>query len=94
MTTRPSSLNADERAELERLRRRVAELDAELAEQARRINLIVGATQQRIYWLDRWHIDLNAIMARPGASEVRALARAVRGPIRVLRRLKRRMSAR
>lgn len=88
-TTGP--LTEDERAELERLRRRVVELDAELAEQARRINLLVGTAQHQTYWLERWHVDLNTLMARPAAGRVRATARAVRTPVRVLRRLKRAM---
>ena len=28
--------------------------------------------QERTYWLDRWHLDLNALMRRPGAAELRA----------------------
>jgi hypothetical protein len=84
-------LTTGERAELEALRRRVAELDAELAEQARRTNALIGATQERVYWLDRWHLDLNALMARPGASELRQVVRAVRSVVRLAMRLKRRI---
>jgi hypothetical protein len=84
-------LTAGERAELEALRLRVAELDAERCEQARRVNALVSATQERVYWLDRWQLDLNALMARPGASELRQLVRAVRGVLRVAKRLKRRI---
>jgi hypothetical protein len=84
-------LTADERAELDALRLRVAELDAELLEQARRVNALVSATQERAYWLDRWHLDLNALMARPGASELRSIARLVRTVLRAPRQLKRRI---
>jgi hypothetical protein len=84
-------LTSDERAELEALRRRVAVLEEELHEQARRTNAAIAAAQERAYWLDRWRIDLNAIMARPAAGRVRAAARAVRAPLRVLRRIKRRL---
>ncbi len=51
-------------AELEQLRARVAELEAELVEQAARTERIVAAAQQRTYWLDRWHLDLDALMRR------------------------------
>jgi uncharacterized coiled-coil protein SlyX len=81
-----------ERAELEALRARVAELDAELAEQARRVNALVAATQERVYWLDRWNLDLNALMARRGAAELRGLVRAVRSVLRFAKRLKRRIA--
>ena len=39
----------------------------------------VAAAQERAYWLERWHVDLNALMRSPGAREFRALLRAVRG---------------
>jgi uncharacterized coiled-coil protein SlyX len=91
MTISPSPLTADERAELERLRVRIAELDAELAEQARRINALVAATQTRVYWLDRWNLDLNALMAKPGAAEFRWIVRALRQVVRVVRRAKRKI---
>jgi uncharacterized coiled-coil protein SlyX len=90
--TSSAPLTDTERAELEALRARVAELDAELAEQARRVNALVAATQERVYWLDRWNLDLNALMARRGAAELRALVRAVRGVLRFAKRLKRRIA--
>jgi hypothetical protein len=89
--TDTTPLTTDERAELEALRRRVAALEDELHEQARRTNAVVAAAQERAYWLERWRVDLNAIMERPAAGRVRAAARAVRGPFRLLRRLKRRL---
>lgn len=81
-------LSDDERAELEYLRRRVAELDGEMLAQARRANAAVAAAQERAYWLDRWQVDLNGVMTRPGAERFRATARLLRGPVRRLRRLK------
>jgi hypothetical protein len=90
--TSSAPLTDTERAELEALRARVAQLDAELAEQARRVNALVAATQERVYWLDRWNLDLNALMARRGAAELRALVRAVRGVLRFAKRLKRRIA--
>jgi hypothetical protein len=57
---------------------RVAALERELTEQAARANAAVAAAQDRSYWLDRWHVDLNAVMQRRGASEARAALRALR----------------
>jgi hypothetical protein len=75
-------------AENAELRRRVALLEDELAEQAKRANLAVAVAQDRLYWLDRWHIDLNAVMRRPGAMRARALAKVLRAPIRRIRHLR------
>jgi hypothetical protein len=86
-----TELTVDERAELEALRARVGELERERAEQVARANAAVAALQERVYWLDRWHVDLNALMARPGAAELRAAVRIVRGVIRRVRLLKRRV---
>lgn len=86
-----TELTVDERAELEALRARVGELERERAEQVARATAAVAALQERIYWLDRWHVDLNALMARPGAAELRAAVRIVRGVIRRVRLLKRRV---
>jgi hypothetical protein len=82
----------DTAAEIERLRARVADLEAQLAQQAAQTNRIVAATQERVYWLDRWHLDLNALMARPGAAEFRAVVRFVRGLMWRAKRLKRRLA--
>ena len=77
--------------ELEQLRAHVQALEAELAEVTARANAAVAAAQERAYWLDRWHLDLNALMAKPGAAEFRALLRAARALARVARRFKRRL---
>lgn len=82
---------SDQAAELVRLRARVAELEAELVEVEDWANRTVGAAQERLYWLDRWHIDLNALMQRRGASELRAAIRIVRALYRFVFRLKRRL---
>jgi hypothetical protein len=78
-------------SELEALRARVAELERERAEQIAAANAAVAAAQERAYWLDRWHLDLNALMERPGAAEFRAAIRIARGAIRVVRRAKRKL---
>jgi hypothetical protein len=82
-------LTTDERAELEALRARVAELERERAEQMAATSAALARAQERAYWLDRWHLDLNALMAKPGAAEFRALIRLARYPVRLVRRAKR-----
>jgi hypothetical protein len=77
--------------ENERLRARVAALEAELVETQARTDAVVGEWQERAYWLDRWHLDLNALMRRPGAAELREVLRAVRAVMWRLKRLKRRL---
>jgi len=88
-----STLSPDERAELEALRARVAELERERAAEIERASAAVAEAQQRAYWLDRWHIDLNALMQRPGAAELRAAVRVVRWVLRRVMALKRRILA-
>lgn len=78
--------------EIEQLRARVAALEAELVEVQARANAAVADWQERAYWLDRWHLDLNALMRRPGASEFRAAVRAVRSVLWTVKRIKRRLT--
>jgi hypothetical protein len=84
-------LTAAERAELEALRARVAELERERAEEIARAGAAVAAAQERAYWLDRWHLDLNALMEKPGAEEFRGAVRIVRAALRQVKALKRRI---
>jgi hypothetical protein len=60
------------------------ELERRHAEEIARANAAVSAAQDRSYWLDRWNIDLNALMRRRGASELRAVLRAARAVYRLL----------
>jgi hypothetical protein len=90
----PGASAADLRAENERLRARVAALESELVEVQARANAAVAHWQERAYWLDRWHVDLNALMRRPGAAEFRALLRAVRSVGRAYKRLRRNLQSR
>ena len=85
---------SDATTELERLRARVAALENELIEVQAKANAAVAAAQERAYWLERWHVDLNALMRKPGAREFRALLRAIRTVMRQLKKLKRRLSHR
>lgn len=66
-------------AENERLRARVTALEAELVEVQTRTNRAIAKWQEQAYWLDRWHLDLDALMRRPGAMQLLGAMRAVRG---------------
>lgn len=74
--------------ELDRLRRRIDELERELAERTAKAEAAVAAAQERSYWLDRLRIDLNAVMRRPVAQ---LLFKLLSGTLRGLRALKRRL---
>jgi hypothetical protein len=65
-------------------RDRLEALERERIEQAARTNAAVAAAQDRSYWLDRWNVDLNAVMRRRGAGEARAALRALRAVYRLL----------
>jgi hypothetical protein len=84
-------MTEQEQSEVQQLRAQVAALEAELVEVQARTNVVVAQTQERVYWLDRWHLDLNALMRRPGAAELRGALRAGRSVSRALRRAKRRL---
>jgi hypothetical protein len=77
--------------ENERLRARVAALESELVEVQARANAAVAEWQDRAYWLDRLHIDLNSVMRRPGANQLRITLKAVRALWWALKRIKRRL---
>jgi hypothetical protein len=91
MSAAETSSNQQLQAETERLRARVASLEAELVEVQARANAAVAEWQERAYWLDRLHIDLNSLMERPGANELRLTLRAVRAVYWRLKQLKRRL---
>jgi uncharacterized coiled-coil protein SlyX len=78
-------------SDVEALQARIAELEHELAEQTRRTNAIVAEAQEKLYWLERWHVDLDRVMARPGALRALETFRWIRGQIRRLRLFKRRI---
>ncbi len=65
---------------------------SELVEVQARANAAVAQWQERAYWLDRWHLDLNALMRRPGAAELRAGLRAIRAVVRAYKRARRTLS--
>src|SRR3954447_13575246 len=75
-------------AEVESLRARIAALEEEVIERTARANAAVAAAEDRAYWLDRWRVDLNALMRRPGAGRVRALLRGLRLVVRKAREVR------
>jgi hypothetical protein len=91
MTAAETSNGQQLQAENELLRTRVAALESELVEVQARTNAAIGQWQERAYWLDRLHLDLNKLMERPGANEVRLALRAVRSMIWRIKRIKRRL---
>ncbi len=78
-------------AEIASLRSRVAELEAELHEQAARTASVVASAQEKLYWLERWHVDLDQVMAKPGAVPALDALKRLRGLVRAAKRLKRRL---
>ena len=60
------------------LRQRLETLEREHAEQMAKANAALAEAQDRSYWLDRWGVDLNGLMRRPGASELLTALRAAR----------------
>jgi hypothetical protein len=88
-STEPTSSEQALQRENEALRARLAALEQELVEVQARANATVASWQERAYWLERWHLDLNALMERRGASEFRALLRFVRSITRAARRARR-----
>ena len=74
--------------ELESLRARIAALEDEVIERTARANAAVAAAEDRAYWLDRWRVDLNALMRHPAAGRVRALLRGLRLVYRKVREVR------
>jgi hypothetical protein len=91
MTAAETSNGLQLQAENERLRARVAALESELVEVQAHTNAAIGQWQERAYWLDRLHLDLNKLMERPGANELRLALRAVRATFWRIKRVKRRL---
>ena len=56
----------------------------ERSDELARAHEALAASQDRSYWLDRWQLDLNALMRQRGASELRAALRALRAIYRAL----------
>lgn len=87
------AMNAEEQSsqeEIKRLRARIEQLEAQVADVEAWANKAVADAQVKTYWLDRWHLDLNAVMQRRVAERLRAVARGVRSVYRSAGRLRRR----
>ena len=78
-------------AENERLRARITALETELVEVQSRANTAVAAWEERAYWLDRLHIDLNSLMRKRGANQARVTLKGVRAALWAAQRLWRRL---
>jgi hypothetical protein len=78
-------------AENEQLRVRIAALESELVEVQSRANAAVATWQERAYWLDRLHVDLNSLMRKRGANQLRVTLKGVRAAVWVMQRLWRRL---
>jgi hypothetical protein len=84
--------SADPRdAEIAELRERVRDLERQLADQASATARVVGEAQEKLYWLERWHVDLDRVMQRRGALRALDALRAVRKVVWRLRELKMRL---
>jgi hypothetical protein len=87
MAAEPSAgQDVRERAEVERLRARVDQLERELAERTAKAEAAVAAAQDRSFWLDRMRIDLNAVMRRPIARAAFEVLLAVAKAMRAVKR--------
>ncbi len=83
--------DAETAAEVQRLRTRVQALERELVEQAARTNALVAESQEKVYWLERWGLDLNGVMRRPAAVRAQSLWHVIRPLARLLRSALRRV---
>jgi hypothetical protein len=77
-----SSVAAEHEQEIARLRERVASLECQLLETESWANRVVAEAQDRTYWLDRFHVDLDALARRIGTDRVERLARCARAVYR------------
>ena len=82
---------SDEEIEIQQLRDRVNALESELADVQAWAYGTVAEAQERTYWLDRWQLDLNAVMRRRGVQRAQTIARGARAVVRAGRRAKRRL---
>ena len=65
---------------------RLEQLEAQHVDQLARAHDALAASQDRLYWLDRWGLDLNSLMRRRGASTLRLALRGTRSVVRALKK--------
>jgi hypothetical protein len=87
-----SGAAVDQDSEVEALRARVAELERELADRTERANAAVAAAEDRLYWLDRWRIDPNKVMATRAGQLAFALAKQAHRALQLAGRIRSRLS--
>jgi hypothetical protein len=85
VTDSKTDAHGDAEAEVRALRERLDALEREHAEEVARLHAALARAQERAYWLDRWHLDLNHAMTTPWGRAARAVVRWVRAPIRIAR---------
>jgi SAM-dependent methyltransferase len=73
------------RQELETLRAELDALRREHAEELGRSDRALAAAKEKSYWLDRFHVDLNALMRGRVARELRTAVRGAQGGLRAKR---------
>jgi len=83
-TEQTDELAADS-AEAERLRARVTQLEEQLVSLQAWANEVVARAQERTYWLDRLHLDLDPIMRHLPVEFALGVYQTVRGVYRRLR---------
>jgi hypothetical protein len=88
---RTDTEDPETQSEIDRLRALVDQLEGQLAEVEMWANRAIVEAQEKTYWLDRWHLDLNALMRRPAAYRIRAAGRVTRSVYRAASRLSRRL---
>ena len=74
-------------------RNQLADLERRHTKEIARVNAALAAAQDRSYWLDRWHIDLDSLMRRPGAGAITAVVDGLRRVRHRLQRLRRRLGS-
>lgn len=82
----------DQATEVQRLRARVAELEEQLQRKDAETAQLVATAQEKLYWLERWHIDLDRVMAKPGMIPALNAVRSARQVVWRLKKLKRRLT--
>ncbi len=89
-----TTTDADAEREIHALRERLAALEAEHVEEIARLQAALARAQERAYWLDRWHVDLNRAMTTRWGRAVRAIMRTLRAPVRIATLVRRQMRGR
>jgi hypothetical protein len=75
-----------ENPEVAELRRRLDEAERELATRSAEANAAIAAAQDRSYWLDHWHLDLNSVMRTRAGRFLDATLELLRAVYRRVRR--------